>query len=83
MLKQNPAFENKGGVFAYWSGYFSPMEAMLLPEKVSPFPRGERGSFYPFPISFIHLGYLFLANSTGTVPYTMIRKVPGLANVPR
>lgn len=38
---------------------------------------------YILPAAFIHLGYLFLASSRGTMPLTMIWKVPGFARVLR
>ncbi len=38
---------------------------------------------YIFPISFIHLGYLFFATSSGTVPEIIILSSPGFARVPR
>lgn len=38
---------------------------------------------YILPVAFIHLGYLFLASSRGTMPFTMIWNVPGLAKVLR
>lgn len=38
---------------------------------------------YILPIAFTHLGYLFLARSRGTLPVSMICRVPGLARVER
>lgn len=42
-----------------------------------------RALSYIFPAAFIHLGYLFFARFSGTIPFIMIWKVPGFARVLR